>query len=58
MISLRRRKDQIFENKCLNKVDKVDDLEMIKLSINSGPDEVMDDQMSKLLGQLRDFSLK
>ncbi|KAF5279752.1 hypothetical protein FQA39_LY05442 [Lamprigera yunnana] len=38
--------------------NNVDDLEMIKLSINSGPEDKVDDQMARLLEELRDFSLK
>lgn len=46
MISLWRR----------NASDKVNDLQMMKLSIDSGED--VDDQMARLLDELRDFSLK
>jgi len=56
MISLWRRKE--LEDRWSNSRDNVDDLEMIKLSINSGPDEEVDDQMSRLLKELKDFSLK
>jgi len=58
MISLWRRKEHMVDSSWGNNRDNVDDLEMIKLSINSGPEEEVDDQMSRLLKELKDFSLK
>lgn len=39
--------------------DNVDDLELIKLNLNSDPHpEQVDDQMDKLLSELQSFSIK
>lgn len=41
-----------------NHRDNIDDLELIKLSIKSGPEEQVDDQMSKLQSELQQFQIK
>ncbi|XP_017775949.1 PREDICTED: ankyrin repeat domain-containing protein 54 [Nicrophorus vespilloides] len=38
--------------------DNVDDLEFMKLSLRSNPEPEIDDQMSKLLSELKEFSIK
>lgn len=38
--------------------ENVDDLEMMKLSLNTGPIGEVDDQMTKLLTELQSFSIK
>ncbi|KAK4877072.1 hypothetical protein RN001_009578 [Aquatica leii] len=61
MIQLRDQLEQIVDvmiSLWKRKYKDKEDLEMIKLSINSGPEEEVDDQMARLLEELRDFSLK
>lgn len=53
MISLRKRQQSEESLNC-----NVDDLQLMKLSINSGPKEDLESQMSILEKQLQDFNIK
>lgn len=55
MISMWKRKEQGTWG---HHRENVDDLELIKLSLNSDPPEQVDDQMDKLLSELQSFSIK
>lgn len=55
MISLWKRKE---EGTWGHHRENVDDLELMKLNLNSDPPEEVDDQMDKLLSELQSFSIK
>lgn len=55
MISMWKRKE---ESRWGHHRENVDDLEFMKLSLNSDPPEQVDSQMDKLLSELQSFSIK
>lgn len=54
MISMWKRKEGTWSHNREN----IDDLEFMKLSLNSDPPEQVDDQMIKLLSELQAVSIK